>query len=63
MRVLALLLLQAVFEEVEDGPVGAIDLFVLAHADHGVGIHGLAGEELEILEGRSDVLNVCLGLE
>merc|ERR1719499_1892415 len=65
----ALLLLEPVLEEHEDGPLGAVDLLVLHHADHGVRVHRLAVEELEVLKppqqvlhGRADVLLEVLDL-
>lgn len=53
-------------EEHENGDLGAILLVtVLQHADHAVAVHGLAGEELQLLEAAQDVLGglVHVGLE
>lgn len=54
---LKLLLQQAVLEEHENRDLGAVLLVaVLQHAHHAVAVHGLAGEELQILEAAQDVL-------
>ena len=37
---LALLLLEAVLEEHEDGSLLSIHVLVETHADHGIGVHG-----------------------
>lgn len=58
----ALLLLESVFEEHEDGSLRALVFLVLAHDNHGIGVHGLAGEELEFLEAawkKTDVIKSC----
>lgn len=53
-------------EEHQDGDLGAILLVtVLQHAHHTVAVHGLPGEELQVLEAAQDVLGglVHVGLE
>lgn len=63
---LELLLDQAVLEVHENGDLGAVlQVAVLQHADHAVAVHGLAGEELQVLEAAQNVLGrlVHVGLE
>lgn len=63
---LELLLDQAVLEVHENGDLGAVlQVAVLQHADHAVAVHGLAGEELQVLETAQNVLGrlVHVGLE
>ncbi len=60
---LELLLVESVLEEGEHRLLLPVDLPVVAEDDHPVRVHGLAGEELQVLElaqeaghGRGDVL-------
>ena len=63
--ILKLLFDETVFEEHENRPLGAaaVNVKVLAHADHGLGVHGLAGEELQVLESSQQLLHDLEGME
>jgi len=54
---LKLFLIESVLEEHENRFLGSVDLHVLAHDDHGFGVHGLAGEELKILEPAQQIFH------
>merc|ERR1712190_646515 len=54
---LALLLFEAVLEEHEDGSLTSIHFLVETHADHGIGVHRLSSEELQVLERPQQVLH------
>ena len=52
------------FEEHKDGSLCSVDLHVVAHADHGFGVHRLASEKLQVLEFGHQflhhLLDICL---
>ena len=54
---LKLFLVESVLEEHENRLFGTVDLHVLAHDDHGFGVHGLTGEELKILEPAQQIFH------
>lgn len=56
-RILELFLLKAVFEEHHDRRRDPVDVTVLAHGYHTIAVHGLSGEELQLLKPAEDVLH------
>lgn len=65
LKGLELLLEKSVLEEHHNWFFGAIDILIFTHADHGLGVHGFAGEELHVLKPAQQFLHNLgdIGLE